>query len=122
VRRPQGPLLDVGGVLLRTPRELLDDFERRHGWSPGDAPVAVSGGPVHRPAVALGPARRPTSGEYVGRRAAEIARLLGVRLTWPEFTRALFEALERLAIRPEGRPLVVDARSAGLRTGILTSS
>jgi putative hydrolase of the HAD superfamily len=66
-------------------------------------------------------AGRLPSGEYFGRRAAQISRLLGVRLSWPQLTRALFEAPERLAVRPEGRALVVDARLAGLRTGILTS-
>jgi putative hydrolase of the HAD superfamily len=66
-------------------------------------------------------AGRLPSGEYFGRRAAQISRLLGVRLSWPQLTRALFEAPERLAVRPEGRALVVDAHLAGLRTGILTS-
>jgi putative hydrolase of the HAD superfamily len=83
--------------------------------------MAGSGGPVHRPAVARRPDGPADFDEYFDRRAGQVSRLLGVPLTWPEFTRALFEAPEELAVRPEGRALVVDARSAGLRTGILTS-
>lgn len=33
-----GVLLDVGGVLLPTPWELLEDFEARNGWPPGTLP------------------------------------------------------------------------------------
>ena len=117
----KGLLLDVGGVLLRTPWELLDDFERRHGWPPGTltwrGPLDPATDPLWR-AVQAG---ELPSGDYFGRRAAEIGGLLGRSLSWPEVTRMLFEAPERLAVRPEGRPLVIAARSAGLRTGILTS-
>jgi FMN phosphatase YigB (HAD superfamily) len=117
----EGLLLDVGGVLLRTPWELLDDFERRHGWPPGTLPWRGPVDPSTDPLWRAAKAGRLTSGEYYDRRASQVSRLLGVPLTWPELTRALFEAPGGLAVRPEGRALVVDARAAGLRTGILTS-
>jgi putative hydrolase of the HAD superfamily len=62
-----------------------------------------------------------TSSGYFDRRAAEISRLLGRPRTWPEVTRAIFETPDGLAVRPEGRALVADARAAGWRTGLLTS-
>ena len=34
----KGVLLDVGGVLLPTPWELLEQFEARNGWPPGTLP------------------------------------------------------------------------------------
>jgi putative hydrolase of the HAD superfamily len=117
----EGLLLDVGGVLLRTPWELLDHFEQRHGWPPGTLPWRGPVDPSTDPLWRAVQAGRLLSGEYFDRRAGQVSRLLGVPLTWPEFTRALFEAPEGLAVRPEGRALVADARSVGLRTGILTS-
>jgi putative hydrolase of the HAD superfamily len=118
---PKGVLLDVGGVLLPTPWELLADFEARNGWLPGTlswrGPIDPSTDPLWR-SVQAG---RLTGAAYFDRRAEELGRLLGTRLTWPEVTRALFETSDGLAVRPEGRALVADARAAGLRTGLLTS-
>ncbi|HYJ73897.1 MAG TPA: HAD-IA family hydrolase, partial [Actinomycetota bacterium] len=62
-----------------------------------------------------------TSAGYFDRRAGQISALLGRPLSWPEVTRAMFETPAGLAVRPEGRVLVGDARAAGRRTGLLTS-
>ena len=117
----KGVLLDVGGVLLPTPWELLEDFEAGHGWPRGTfawrGPIDPANDPLWR-SVEAG---ELTSGEYFDRRAAEISRLLGRSLSWPEVTRLMFETPAGLAVRPEGRDLVADARAAGLRTGLLTS-
>ncbi len=118
---PKGVLLDVGGVLLPTPWELLEDFEARQGWPPGTlawrGPLDPATDPLWR-AVQAG---ELTSGGYFDRRAAEISRLLDGHLSWPEVTRAMFQTPAGLAVRPEGRALVEDARAAGRRTGLLTS-
>jgi putative hydrolase of the HAD superfamily len=117
----KGVLLDVGGVLLPTPWERLEDFEARHGWPPGTlpwrGPLDPGGDPLWR-SVQAG---ELTSAGYFERRAGEIGRLLGQPRSWPEVTRALFETPEGLAVRPEGLALVADARAAGRRTGLLTS-
>ena len=117
----KGVLLDVGGVLLPTPWELLEDFEAGHGWPRGTfawrGPIDPANDPLWR-SVEAG---ELTSGEYFDRRAAEISRLLGRRLSWPEVTRVMFETPAGLAVRSGGRALVGQARAAGLRTGLLTS-
>ena len=117
----KGVLLDVGGVLLPTPWELLEDFEAGHGWPRGTfawrGPIDPANDPLWR-SVEAG---ELTSGEYFDRRAAEISRLLGRSLSWPEVTRVMFDTPAGLAVRPGGRALVGQARAAGLCTGLLTS-
>jgi putative hydrolase of the HAD superfamily len=117
----KGVLLDVGGVLLPTPWELLEDFETRQGWPSGTlawrGPLDLATDPLWR-AVRAG---ELTSAGYFERRAAEFSRLLGRPLRWPEVTRVLFETPAGLVVRPEGHALVADTRAAGLRTGLLTS-
>jgi putative hydrolase of the HAD superfamily len=118
---PEGVLLDVGGVLLPTPWELLEEFEARNGWPAGTLPWRGPLDPSTDPLWRSAQAGRLPPGGYFERRAEEISRLLGAPRTWPEITQAIFETPDGLAIRPQGRALVADARAAGLRTGILTS-
>ena len=117
----KGVLLDVGGVLLPTPWELLEDFEAGHGWPRGTfawrGPIDPANDPLWR-SVEAG---ELTSRGYFDLRAAEISRLLGRSLSWPEVTRVMFDTPAGLAVRPGGRALVGQARAAGLRTGLLTS-
>ena len=79
----KGVLLDVGGVLLPTPWELLEDFESGHGWPPGTlgwrGPIDPATDPLWR-SVEAG---ELTSRGYFDRRAAEVSRLLGRPLSWP---------------------------------------
>src|SRR4029453_17400016 len=118
---PKGVLLDVGGVLLPTPWELLEDLEARNGWPPGTLPWRGPLDPATDPLWEAAQAGELSSGDYFGRRAAEISGLLGRSLSWPEVTRGLFETPAGLAVRPEGPAVVTAARAAGLRTGLLTS-
>lgn len=117
----KGILLDVGGVLLPTPWEVLEDFEARQGWPRGTLPWRGPLDPATDPLWQAAQAGELPSGAYFDRRAAEISRLLGRSLSWPELTRAMFETPDGLAVRPEGPALVADARAAGLRSGLLTS-
>ena len=117
----EGVLLDVGGVLLPTPWELLAGFEARNGWPPGTLGWRGPLDPATDPPWRAVQAGQLTSRAYFDRRAAEVSRLLGATLSWPEVTRAMFETPDGLAVRPEGRALVADARAAGFRTGLLTS-
>ena len=117
----RGVLLDVGGVLLPSPWELLEDFEARNGWPPGTLPWRGPLDPATDPLWRSVRAGELTSAGYFDRRAGQISALLGRPLSWPEVTRAMFETPAGLAVRPEGRVLVGDARAAGRRTGLLTS-
>ena len=117
----KGVLLDVGGVLLPTPWELLEDFEARQGWPPGTLPWRGPLDPATDPLWQAAQAGHLAAPGYFERRADEISRLLGRPLRWPEVTRLMFETPAGLAVRPEGRDLVADARAAGLRTGLLTA-
>ncbi|HJW61790.1 MAG TPA: HAD-IA family hydrolase [Actinomycetota bacterium] len=117
----KGVLLDVGGVLLPTPWELLANFEAGNGWPPGTLPWRGPLDPATDPLWRSVRAGQLTSAGYFDRRAGEISTLLGRPLSWPEVTRTMFETPAGLAVRPEGRTLVADARAAGRRTGLLTS-
>jgi putative hydrolase of the HAD superfamily len=117
----KGVLLDVGGVLLPTPWELLAGFEARNGWPAGTLGWRGPLDPATDPPWRSVQAGELTSRAYFAGRAAEISRLLGTTLSWPEVTRAMFETPDGLAVRPEGRALVAEARAAGRRTGLLTS-
>jgi putative hydrolase of the HAD superfamily len=117
----KGVLLDVGGVLLPTPWELLEDFEARNGWPPGTLPWRGPLDPATDRLWRAVKAGELTSRAYFDRRAAELSRLLGQARSWPELTRAIFETPAGLAVRPEAPGLAADARAAGLRTGLLTS-
>ncbi|HET7516676.1 MAG TPA: HAD-IA family hydrolase [Actinomycetes bacterium] len=117
----KGVLLDVGGVLLPTPWELLEDFEARNRWPPGTLPWRGPLDPAGDPLWRAAEAGELPPGGYFERRAAELSGLLGRPLSWPEVTRVLFETPAGLAVRPQAQPLVADARAAGCRTGLLTS-
>ena len=117
----KGVLLDVGGVLLPTPWELLEEFETRNGWPPGTLPWRGPLDPATDPLWRSVRAGELTSAGYFDRRAGQISALLGRPLSWPEVTRRIFETPDGLAVRPQGPALVAAARAAGLRTGLLTS-
>lgn len=117
----KGVLLDVGGVLLPTPWERLEEFEAANGWPPRTLPWRGPLDPATDPLWQSVQAGQLASGAYFDRRAAEISALLGEHRSWPEVTRAMFDTRAGLAVRPEGPALIADARAAGLRTGLLTS-
>jgi putative hydrolase of the HAD superfamily len=117
----KGVLLDVGGVLLPTPWERLEEFEAANGWPPRTLPWRGPLDPATDPLWRSVRAGELSSRAYFDRRAAEISALLGQRRSWPEVTRAMFDTPAGLAVRPEAPALIADARAAGLRTGLLTS-
>jgi putative hydrolase of the HAD superfamily len=117
----KGVLLDVGGVLLPTPWELLEDFEAGNGWPLGTLPWRGPLDPATDPLWRAVQGGELSSRAYFDRRAAEISDRLGHTLSWPEVTRRMFDTPDGLAVRPQGPALVAAARAAGLRTGLLTS-
>lgn len=116
-----GLLLDVGGVLIRTPFEMLDAAERR----------------LELPEGALGPRGPFSSGDdlrfddvltgerdersYWAERAAGASTVLDIPADTQALFRVLFDADEDDVVRSEVRGLVDAAEESGIRVGILTN-
>ena len=117
----RGLLLDVGGVLIRTPFELLDSTERRVGLAPGA--LGSRGLFAAEPDEAFA---RVASGElteraYWEQRAEDASPLLGTAPDTRSLMQALFDHPPAEIVRPDAAALLADARAAGLRTGLLTN-
>jgi putative hydrolase of the HAD superfamily len=117
----RGLLLDIGGVLIRTPFELLAPTERRLGLAAG----ALGSRAMFstEPDEAFD---RVASGElaeraYWQQRAEAAAPLLGTAPDTRSFMQALFDLPPAEIVRPDAAALLTDARAAGLRTGLLTN-
>jgi putative hydrolase of the HAD superfamily len=110
----------VGGVLLPTPWELLEDFEARNGWPPGTLRWR---GPLDPATDRLW--RAMQAGElseraYWARRAAEVAAVSGTGGVTAMMAR-LYDGPEDELTRPQARALVAEARRRGLETAVLTN-
>lgn len=114
-------LLDVGGVVIRTPFELLAGAEQRAGLPEGAlgrrGPFDSDGDPEFD-AIATADM---TEREYWQLRADRAAPLLGVAPGTEPFMRALFDLPEDAVVRPEVAALIDDAIAAGRRVGLLTN-
>lgn len=114
-------LLDIGGVVIRTPFELLDGAERRAGLPDGvlgrRGPFDPDGDPEFDE-VADG---TTTERAYWQVRADRAAPLLGVQPGMQPFIRALFDVPEDEVVRPEMAALLDDTLAAGQGVGLLTN-
>jgi putative hydrolase of the HAD superfamily len=114
-------LLDVGGVVICTPFELLEPTERRHGLEPGAlgprGPFALADDPEFQDVQA----GRLTERDYWARRAERAAPLLDTPPDTRAFMQVLFDAPEDQIVRPRVRDLIEDARTAGVPVGLLTN-
>ena len=117
----RGLLLDVGGVVIRTPFELLDAVEDRHGLQRGAlgprGPFELDADPEFRQVVRGELAERA----YWQRRAERAADLLDVEPQTRALMRVVFDLPEDEIVRPSARALVAEARAAGLVVGALTN-
>jgi putative hydrolase of the HAD superfamily len=114
-------LLDFGHVVLRTPFELHRVVEQRYGLAAGTLTWL---GPYDPATDALWrdmQAGLISERDYWGRRSSETSRLAGRDGDLAEYMRVCFSGPEEEIIRPSVFQLVVDARAAGLRTGILSN-
>jgi putative hydrolase of the HAD superfamily len=120
-RRVRALLLDVGGVVIRTPFELLDLAEERLGLDAGElgprGPFALDADPEFREALTGALTER----DYWARRAERAAPVLGIPPDTRSFMRVLFDAPEDRLVRPEVHDLMEEARSAGVPVGLLTN-
>jgi putative hydrolase of the HAD superfamily len=117
----RGLLLDIGGVLIRTPFELLETAERRRGL-----PVGALG-PRGIFDLAADPefrqVRDGTLAEraYWARRAERAAGVLDIAPDTRAFMQVLYDLEEDAIVRPEVAGLAADARAAGITVGLLTN-
>ncbi len=114
-------LLDFGGVCSLYPVELHRQTEAGFGLEPGSltwlGPVDPDTDPLWRELLA----GRLTEREYWDRRVAEIGVAAGRALSVREYMSNCFDLPEAQIIRPAAVDVVTAARSAGVKTGILTN-
>ncbi len=120
--RPQILLLDVGGVIIRTPFELHRGFEKATGLAPGtlswEGPHDPSGDPLWRSLVA----GEITERDYWDRRAAEVGTLIGTPgLTMKDYCGVAYGQDEAEIVRPEAVAAIDLAETLGIRFAILTN-
>jgi putative hydrolase of the HAD superfamily len=116
----KGVLLDVGGVLLPTPWELLEDFEAGNGWPPGTLPWRVPLDPATDRLWRAMQAGELSERAYWARRAAEVAAVSGTDGVTAMMAR-LYDGSEDELTRRQARALVAEARRRGLETAVLTN-
>jgi putative hydrolase of the HAD superfamily len=117
----RGLLLDIGGVLIRTPFELLDATERRRGLEPGALGSRGLFATVPDDAFARVASGELTERAYWEQRAEATASLLGTAPDTRSFMQALFDHPPDEIVRRGAAELLADARATGLRTGLLTN-
>jgi putative hydrolase of the HAD superfamily len=117
----RGLLLDIGGVLIRTPFELLGPTERRLGLAPGA--LGSRGLFATEPDEVFAQVANGelTERAYWKQRAEAAASLLGTTPDTRSFMQALFDLPPAEVVRQDAAALLADARAAGLRTGLLTN-
>lgn len=115
-------LLDIGGVVVRTPFELLDHVGQRVHVPDG---ALTWRGPFAPERDALWQRMQRgalTERQYWARRCREIADVAGLDGDDPwTAMRWLFDVGEERVVRPEIRRLVDDARAEGRQIGLLTN-
>jgi putative hydrolase of the HAD superfamily len=114
-------LLDVGGVVIRTPFELLAGAERRAGLPARALGPRGPFEPAGDPEFAEVLEGRLAERAYWARRAERAAPLLGTGADTASLMHVLFSAPPDDVLRPETVALMDDARAAGLPVGILTN-
>lgn len=116
-----GLLLDIGGVVIRTPFELLAAAERRHGLPEGAlGPRGVF--EIDRdPEFAEVRDGHLTERTYWARRAERAAPLLGTEPHTGAFMREIFTAPDEDVLRPQTLALIDEAVAADVRIGLLTN-
>lgn len=117
----RGLLLDIGGVVIRTPFELLATAEAHRQLSPGTlggrGPFDPEGDPD------FGEVARGTLTEraYWQRRAEQVAPHLGTEPETRSMMLALFALPQERLVRPETVRLADKARATGRPVGFLTN-
>lgn len=118
----RGLLLDIGGVVIRTPFELFAATERAHGLVEGAlGPRGPFGPPGSDPEFDAVGAGTLTERAYWNLRAERAAPLLDIAPTIDTLVHTLFELPRDEIVRPETAALVAEAEAAGHPIGVLTN-
>jgi len=116
-----GLLLDVGAVIVRTPFELHRVAEARYGLPRGSLGWMGPHDPSSDPLWRSMQAGELSELDYWHRRAEETERLAGRHGGLQDYIAMCFGGPQSEFVRPEAEALVADARSAGLKLGVLTN-
>lgn len=115
-------LLDIGGVLIRTPFELLGAAERTHDLQLGQlGPRGPFGAPGSDPAFDEVVAGRRSERDYWADRARHASPLLGIEPTTDALMHALFALPREEIVRPEAAALATAAARADVPLAVLTN-
>ena len=114
-------MLDFGCVIAKSIFEIVEPFERGLGLPRGTltwrGPLDLDTDPLWRAMLA----KELTERQYWETRANEIAAMLGETWTPLDLMTRASDVVGAAQFRPEIEQLVKDARSAGLRVGVLTN-
>ncbi len=116
-----GLLLDIGGVVIRTPFELLAAAEQRHGLPDGALGPRGVFEIEQDPEFAEVRDGRLAERAYWARRAERAAPLLGTEPHTGAFMREIFTAPDAAVLRPETLALIDEVVASGRRIGLLTN-
>lgn len=114
-------VLDVGGVVIRTPFEMLDVAERHRGLASGSLGPRGPFDPDGDPAFDQVRGGELTERAYWRQRVDQAAPILGVPADLRSFMEVLFDAPPEDVVRPEIASLIDDVRAAGRPLGMLTN-
>ena len=114
-------VLDFGGPVLKTPFELVRGGEVRGGLLPGALAWSGPFDPASDDLWRSMQGGEITERAYWQRRAEQFAGLTGREATFQGLMDVLFDADEDELLRPMARPLVDDAKAAGLAVAVCTN-
>lgn len=119
-RKLRGLIFDFGGVIIKTPFELLRPMEARLGLAPHTFDWHGPFAPERDELWRRMQAGEITERDYWHERAREAGDAVGESWTMRELVAAL-EASEDEFVRPEGRAALEAARAAGIPVAMLTN-
>lgn len=114
-------VLDIGGVVIRTPFEMLEVAEGARGLAPGSLGRRGPFDPAGDPEFDEVRTGTITERDYWQRRVDDAAPVLGIEPRFRAFMHVLYDLPEPMVVRPEVAALVDEVRAAGIRLGMLTN-
>jgi putative hydrolase of the HAD superfamily len=116
-------VLDFGGVVIKTPFEVLPSLERRIGAPAGSLAWYGPFAPERDELWRKMQRHEITERDYWALRAEEAGRLAGAQIPWTPFELmpVVFGGSENEFIRPEAAQTIAAVRDAGLKVAVLTN-
>ena len=116
-------MLDFGGVVIKTPFELVEGLERRIGAAPGTFAWYGPFAPDRDDAWRAMQADEITERDYWARRAEEVGRARGddAPMSTKTAMRIVFGGPDHEFVRPEALAAIARTRAAGIAVAVLTN-